>query len=100
MRLRDSGSDRLVSYWFVVIYARRCRSYVLEFDVEVGDEELVLVDRVDPDRDWGAAGSEIVVDAPAVVPGDVKDDGVAQRVTSPDDNAVHVLTAIEDIVVH
>src|ERR1700720_1009691 len=45
--------------------ARR-RKVDLEFQVQVGHEELVLVERIDGDGDGSAAGAETVIVTPAV----------------------------------
>src|SRR5436190_21983541 len=68
----------------------------LKLHVQIGLEDLVFVERVDPDV-GDAARAERFIRAAAVAVTEVETNGVAERVSSLDDDALDVHPAIEEV---
>src|SRR5690242_11133522 len=71
----------------------------LEFDIQVGEEQLVLIERIDADGDRRSTSAEIVIVAPTIVIRQVHAHGVTQHVSRLSHNAFHVLPAVKNIVI-
>src|SRR5262249_3440894 len=67
----NATARRRIKWVDFILVADCWENWMLESDVQIGEEELILVKRINADRDRRSTGPEAVINAPAVVVGEV-----------------------------